>query len=561
MKKKEVKNKAKLDIKTQDKNWPYLLLLFLITCFAFWPTLNNGFTNWDDPTYLINNLLIKQLNATSIKQMFTEVYFSNYQPLHLLSYAIEYKLFGLDPKGYHLVSILMHAVNACLVFWLIKKLANNQVAFITAALFALSPLRVESVAWASERKDLLYAMFYFAALITYINYVRNQTWGLYLVGTFAFFVLAVFSKAMAVSLVPLLWVFDFYLKRKFDLKCILEKVPFLILALIMGLVSYNASATDGSIDTSDLYTFTDRIFFAAHNFIQYIFKSIIPYKLSAFYQYAPKVTAIYYGAFALVVLLIATSIYLLRASKIFLFTLLFFGCSIFLVLMLIPVGPTVFSERYAYIPSVALYFLIAWYAVQFYYQSKKYKAMVQVALVIVLAYFTYVSRIRCQVWNNSIALWSDVLLQFPTAPHALNNRGDAYFVNQQIPEAIADFNLAIAGNNKYAQAYYNRANAYGQQGKADLALKDLNACLKYDTGNAEAYNKRGQAYAILGNVNSALTDFNKALDLKPALTDVYYNLGITYLNTGQKDLACQNLRMALNAGYELAQAPFDNACK
>lgn len=560
MKKNTIKNKHS-NVVSNNYTWMYLLIVFVVTVIAFWPSVKNGFTNWDDPTYLINNPVIRALTGESIKQMFTQVYFSNYQPLHLLSYAVEYRFFGIEPKGYHMVSVIMHAINACLVFWLLKKLSGIQIAFIAAGLFALSPLRVESVAWASERKDLLYAMFYFAALITYTNYLTDTHKKKYLVYTFVLFVFAVFSKAMAVSLVPLMFVFDFYLGRQFSFKSILEKLPFFVLAIIMGCVSYSASAKDGSIDTSDIYTFSDRIFFAAHNFIQYIIKSIVPFKLSAFYQYPAKVTATYYASFFSVIILITAAFYAVRFSKIYLFTLLFFGSSIFLVLMLIPVGPTVFSERYAYIPSVALYFLISYCAIKYIPGTKHHKNIVYVSFAIMCIYFFTVTRNRCMIWGDSVRLWSDVLKQFPDAPHALNNRGDAYFAIQKIPEAIADFDKALLGNSKYAQAYYNRANAYGQIGKADLALKDLNACLTYDANNADAYNKRGQAHAITGNINLALNDFNKALSLKPSLTEVYYNLGITYINTGQTELACQNLRKAIDAGYQLANEPYNSVCK
>ena len=557
------KTKAALQ-PTSNTVWMLLGAIVIVTAIAFWPILQNGFTNWDDPTYLENNPLIKELSAAGIKRIFSEVYFANYQPLHILSYAIEYHFFKLNPAGYHAVSLVMHLVNVLLVFFFIRKLSSNYIiALITALLFAVNPLRVESVAWAAERKDLLYSIFFFASLITYLHYVKDEKHkGLlqYIVYTFLLFVLAVFSKTMAVSLVPVLFLVDFYVGRKFELKVFLEKIPFIILAVVMGLVSVYASASEGTIDNNSSFNFIDRLFFASHNLLQYILKSIIPFKQSAFYQYPDSVTIEYYLAGLSAIGLAVFAFYSLRKGKDFFFATTFFVLTVFLVLMLIPVGPTIFSERYSYIPSVALFFTIAVQLNSISTKNQQLKMPVFIGVGIVAVVFVFLTRQRCMIWKDSVTLWTNVLEQFPKAPHALNNRGDAYFNLQQIDLAVTDFSKALEGNDKYAQAYYNRGNAYGQTGKAKEALSDLNNAIKFEPDNANAYNKRGQANAVLGNTNAAITDFNKALQLKPDLNEAYYNLGITYINTNQKELACTNLKLAVDAGFELAIKPFNDIC-
>lgn len=544
--------------------WVLLGIIVLLTAYAFWPILQNGFTNWDDPTYLENNPLIRELSGANLKKIFSEVYFANYQPLHILSYAIEYHFFKLNPAGYHGVSLVMHLVNVALVFFFIRKLSSSAViAIITTLLFAINTLHVESVAWAAERKDLLYAMFFFAALISYLHYVmdkKNKGNFKFLSYTFLFFVFAVFSKTMAVSLVPVLFLIDFYLGRKFELKVYLEKIPFVILAVVMGLVSVNASASEGSIDNSSSFSFIDRLFFASHNLLQYIIKSIIPFKQSAFYQYPETVTIEYYIAGLVAVGWAIFAFYSLKKSKVFFFATTFFVLTVFLVLMLIPVGPTIFSERYSYIPSVALFFLIAYYLDALISKNQSLRMPVFISVGIIALFGTFATRQRCLVWKDSVTLWTNVLQQFPKAPHALNNRGDAYFNLEQLDLAIADFSEAIQFNDKYAQAYYNRGNAYGQSGKTNEAFNDLNKAITYDATNANAFNKRGQANAVLGRTNEAIQDFNKALQLKPDLTEVYYNLGITYINTNQKELACSNLKIAVDAGFELAAKPYADIC-
>lgn len=557
-----------------NKYWLYLSGILFLTAIVFFPILKNGFTNWDDPTYITNNPLIKGLSASNIKRIFSEVYFANYQPLHILSYCIEYHFFKMNPAGYHTVSLIMHLINVILVFFFVRKLSdNNIIALATCLLFAINPLRTESVAWVAERKDLLYSMFFFAALIFYMNYIKgaendvreNQKLQTkYLIYAFLFFVLSVFSKAMAVSLVPVLFLLDFYVGRKFGLRSVLEKIPFLILAIIMGLVSVNASKEEGSIDTSTNYSFIDRLIFACHNLLQYIIKSVVPYNQSAYYQYPEKVSGSlpvqYYVAGLIAIALAVFAFYSLKKGKQFFFAITFFVVTVFLVLMIIPVGPTIFSERYSYIPSVGLFFLLVSYAYNFVAIKPEIKTIALILLGIVSCTYAYLTYERCKVWKDSITLWSDAVKQFPKAPHALNNRGDAYFQAGQFEPALVDFTEAIKANNTYAQAYYNRGNAYGQMGKAKEAFADLNVAIKLDSKNADAYNKRGQANGVLGNFDAAINDFNTALQLKPALTEVYFNLGITYLNANRKDLACINLKKAVDEGFENAIKPYNEMC-
>ncbi len=554
---------------SQGNYWIYLIAILVLTAFVFSPILKNGFTNWDDPTYIANNPLIKDLSLANIKRIFSEVYFANYQPLHILSYAIEYHFFEMNASGYHAVSLVMHLINVVLVFYFIKKLSGNEIiALVTCLLFAINPLRTESVAWAAERKDLLYSMFFFAALIQYLNYIQSgkdsSLQMKYLFYAFFLFVLSVFSKAMAVSLVPVLFLLDFYQGRKFDIKCFLEKIPFVLLALIMGWVSVRASSDEGSIDTTSSYTFIDRIFFACHNLLMYMIKSIVPFQQSAFYQYPEKVNESlsieYYLAGIVALALAAYTFYSLKSGRRFFFAITFFVLTVFLVLMLIPVGPTVFSERYSFIPSVALFFLISSYAVNFMMDNVKLKSWGIVVLVTVTSVYSVLAYQRCKVWKDSITLWDDVLQQFPKAPHALNNRGDAYFQLGQADVALKDFTAAINANRTYAQAWYNRGNAYGQLGKAKEAFTDLNEAIRLNPQNGEAFNKRGQANGVLGNFDAAISDFKTALNLKPDLTEVYFNLGITYINAKKKDEACEYLKKAVDAGFEKALQPYREVC-
>ncbi|NNC86393.1 MAG: tetratricopeptide repeat protein, partial [Bacteroidia bacterium] len=549
----------------QKYTW-YLLAILLITFIANSPILQNGFTNWDDPNYIIDNPLIRDFSIENIKQIFTEVYFANYQPLHILSYLIEFQFFELDPKGYHVVSLLMHLLATALVYLLLKVLSANAILSLIGALwFGVHPMHVESVAWASERKDLLYSIFFFAALITYIKYIqlKHIKWFYY---TMLFFVLSVFSKAMAVSLVPILVAADILYKRKFNLKLIIEKVPFVVLSIIMGLVSVNASKEAESISTNSIYTFTDRIFFACHNLLQYVAKLIVPYNQSAYYSYPVKDTGIpleYYIALPIVLCIAAFTIYSINKNRKIFFAITFFVMSLFLVLMLLPVGPTIFSERYSYISSVGLFFLFIVIIEKLLANPTTKQIRIKILSGFALVYLLFLSYQcfeRSKVWKDSFTLWEDVLEKQPLSAHAYNNLGDAYYKQQNNQMAIESFTKSLEISDDDALAYYNRANAYANSGSFPQAIKDLDKSIELDPDSYEAFNKRGAAHAISGYTGKAFNDFNKAIELNPGFSEVYYNMGVSTLNLGNQQKACEYFTQGAQLKHTESLRAYNDLC-
>lgn len=565
------KNKGKSSTNSLQKAPIILAGIIIISFIAFSPSLKNGFTNWDDPALIIDNSLIKELSLHNIKRIFTEVYFANYQPLHLFSYMLEYKAFGLNPVGYHRVSLLMHLINVVLVYLFILKLSSNNkiVSLVTALLWSISPMRTESVCWAAERKDMLYSIFFFAALITYISYVKinsvfeaskslpkNKIKLKYLILTFIFFILSVFSKTMAVSIVPVFFLIDYYYNRKFSYQTILEKIPFILLALVMGMVSISASKNEGSISSNLVFTFSDRLFFASHNLTNYLIKSIIPYHQSAFYDYIIKsgnYLPIKYYITAIIVMIGIVYVFMnAKRNKLLLLVSGYFFCTVFLILMLIPVGPTVFSERYTYVPSVLIFFIIVSYLYSYYNEIKKIRILIVFLLTFYSVFMFVKTYDRSKIWNNSITLWTDASKKFPSSPYVFNNLGDAYFNSGNTNASIFNFSKAIQYDTLYAQAWANRGNAFGQAGKPKESLSDLNKALLLDPTQPKFFNKRGQANALNGNIKEALSDFKMTIKLSPDFSEAYFNIGITYLNQNLQDSACIYLKKAVSMGFDKA---------
>ncbi len=539
-------------------------ILILLTVIAFFPSLSNGFTNWDDPTYILYNPLIKQLSMENTKRIFSEIYFSNYQPLHLFSYMIEYHFFQLNASGYHWVSLIMHVINVSLVWWIARFISkNNPIAFFTALLFAVTPMRVESVAWAAERKDLLYAMFFFASLICYLLYQQNKFKGRAIILSFLFFLLAVFSKAMAVSLVPVLFLTDYFYNRKFNFKNILDKIPFIIVALIMGLVSVKASKGSDSFDTSNTYSFLDRIFFACQNLLMYAGKLIFPTGLTSYYRY-PDLTnghiPMSYYASGIVVIVLAVLVFLsMKKGKLIFFSTGFFVSTVALVLMLLPVGPTIFSERYSYVPSVMLYFTLLFYLFKWVenQKSKTWMMATSVALIVCSLFFTQLTRQRCEVWKSSMTLWSDVIKKDPENPWAYNNRANEFKLPEEVNAAISDFTQAIRFNPELAEAYAGLCSAYRSIARYDSALYYVDRALAIKPGYAQGYNNRGTVRAMNNQPDSARSDFTRAIQLNPNMLEAFTNRGNLNGSLGKFDDAIQDFSMAIKLNPDFAD-PYKN---
>ncbi len=558
-------------LQTKTSNWwlPFLFIL-PVTFFLLSPCLKNGFTNWDDPTYILDNPLIKTLSAENLKKIFTEVYFSNYQPLHIFSYALEYHFFRDSATGYHAVSILLHLTNTLLAGWLAWLLTGRKWAvMLTGLLFGIHPLHVESIAWAAERKDLLYALFFFLSLGYYIRYLRNGEKITDIVYALIFFTLSVFSKAMAASLPPVLILLDIYYRRPWTMKVWLEKIPFFILALVMGMVSVNASRESGSIAGNESFSLFERILFANYNLYQYYLKLLVPAHLSAYYPYPEKSAGSlpwhYYLSPLFTAVLAGWCLWTFKKNRLYFMWTGFFVVTIMLVLQVLPVGPAIFSERYSYVPSFGLFLLMGTgFDVLVSRSSGKIKNLRPAVFALAGTWCLWLGAVtwqRCGVWKDSITLWNDVISQFDTALHAYNNRADAFYKSGQYEAAIRDLDKAISLNGNYAMAWYNRGNAYGQLGKFEEAFRDLDQAIGLDPKNANAYNKRGQANAVLGRKENAFVDFNKALELDPANAEIYYNIGITHLNAGNRDEACKALLKAAGMNFAAALKPYNDICR
>ncbi len=539
-------------------------LLVSITTGIYFNSLNNNFTNWDDEAYITSNPDIRTLHGDSVnvtlKQIFTSYVVGNYHPVTMLTYSLEYAAFKLSPKPYHVTNLILHLLNSLLVLYFIWLLTKQKwTAFITALLFAVHPMHVESVSWISERKDLLYTFFSLATLCYYLKYLQNQKlkW-LYYSVSFFLFLLAVLSKAMAVS-IPLIFVLvDYFMGKKITWKAILDKIPFFLLSVTFGIIAIAAQKSLHAIHLTS-YNFFERILFSSYGILMYLWKLFLPYNLSCYYNYPGKQNGMFPIIFYLapfIVIGLSWIIYMsTRKGKDILFGSAFFLITIALVLQILPVGGALIAERYTYIPYIGIFFILArWINKLVDNKSvalQPYKIPLLAAITTILFIYAFLTYQRSKVWAGSVELWSDAIKKCDNDQLSFNLRGLAYYHSKQYDKAIDDFAMSIHLNNTKANIYNDRGMCYLEMKKYKEALIDFNSAIKYDTTNADSYYNRGSVYNDMNMFENAIESYNQAIKINPDHTKAYYNRAGAYFLTKRYQQALEDALQAKKLGYDV----------
>lgn len=540
---------------------PFFLIasfvLIIITTALYYRSLNNQLTTWDDDYYITNNADIRTLHGDSlgitIKKAFTSYVSGNYHPLTMLSLSMDYNKHQLNPKAYHLTSLLLHILNTLLVFCFVGLLSQQKwVAFITALLFAIHPMHVESVAWASERKDVLYSFFYLAALCTYILYLKKENRkALFYVLTFLLFGLSVLSKAMAVSLPIVLLAIDYFQDRKITLKTILEKLPFIVLSLIFGYVAILAQRSSNAVHI-DYYNFSDRILFTCYGIMMYVWKVVAPFGLSCYYNYPTKLDGIFPAIVYVSPLLILALLFMIyrsmRLGKDVVFGFGFFIITIALVLQILPVGGAIIADRYSYLPYIGLFFIVARGINEQIEKTSNFKIPTLALLTLFVGMCCYLSFQRSKVWHDSISLWENAIQneKFDVAPLAFKSRATAYYMAGNYEKAISDYDQYIQKTNDNPDVFCDRGIALYNLQKYDDAIKDLDQAILLNPQLLRAYHFRGLSHFNLKNYEESIKDFDLAVLLKSDYPFAYYTRGLSYYYQGKYNEAIKEYTTAIS---------------
>jgi len=541
----------------------WLFVILVVTFISYFPVLDNDFMNWDDDRYVTLNKNIQELSIKNIIGYFTDYYFVLYLPLPLLTYAIEYYFSGLDPFPYHFNNLLLHLLNTLLVYVLVYRLIDythlknaTRIAVIAAFIFVVFSFHVQSIAWISERKDLLYTAFYLWGLVVYLKFLRSKSVKTFLAVLFIF-LLSLFSKGQAVTFSVVLVVLDYYFGRNLLSKqVIVEKIPFFVLSIIFGVVNLMAYATNepfaestAQLTSPETRTFFENIIYSCYGYMMYLFKTIVPFDLASIYPYPEKNDGMlqwYFWVLPIPVVAISASIiYFFKKSKEIVFGILFFSISITLILQIIADQPFIIMDHYSYVSSIGIIFLMSFGIDKAISLKEKLKTPLYFLVAIYIVFNMVYTMNRVNVWQTPLTFWDDLISKYPSIVIAHYNRGN---YNQELGDkavaenskqsqeyyktAIADYTNAINYDLKNVGAYSNRGITSAKLGDAQSALTDFNKVIQLDSNYANVYSNRGNSKVMLGDMKGAISDYNRAIAQKPDYLDAYVNRANARINIG-----------------------------
>ena len=500
------------------------LVLAAITWLVFGQTLNHAFINYDDPDYVTKNAQVARgLTLEGVVWAFTQVHASNWHPLTWISHMADSHLYGMNPRGHHLTNVLLHTVNAILLFLLLRQMTTSLWrSFFVAALFAIHPLRVESVAWVAERKDVLSGLFFILTLMAYTRYARAPDRARYALVA-ALFALGLMAKPMLVSLPLVLLLLDYWPlgrlpslslegaeERKNFRRLVLEKMPLLALGLASCAVTLFAQRE--AMKPVTQIALPARVANAAIAYVDYMRQMAWPIDLAVLYPWdAARLQPLHVALAVLVVAGISLTVFLLRSRRYLVTGWLWYLIMLVPVIGILQVGNQARADRYTYLPQIGLYLLIAWSAVELGGRLKYYRLLLSGIAVAGLVALILAARTQASHWQDSETLWR----------HALNVTTD---------NIIAEGNLG--------EAIYRK----GRNGEARFHFEKS---LKINRRQPELLSALGVFDLEVGRVEEARANLQEAIAIEPNHKDAHYNLGNVYLHTGNGTEAVSHYERAL----------------
>ncbi len=600
-----------VDVTRPAKNYIYYVstCASLITVLVYLPALSNGFVNWDDEWYVVDNPMIRSPDLALLKWAFGEFFLANWHPLTQLSHALDYAFWSLNPVGHHLTNVLFHGLNTFLVTLLVFRLivaartsAGSPIGYslfftrrgmliiaaVAGLLFGIHPIHVESVGWVSERKDVLSAFFFLLSLLAYLRYAKSVQSNevpddlpfyrkkSYL-AALGFFILALMSKPMAVSLPIVLLILDWYPLRRKEAAprtLFLEKIPFFSLSLASAVITLFAQHSGRAFAPLTRIPFSTRLLVGFNALIAYLGKMLFPSELLPFYPY-PKDVSVLSFEYALPVLLAtgitAACIGVAKKQRIWPALWGYYVVTLLPVLGIVQVGNQAMADRYAYLPSLAPFLLIGLSGAFFFEKisahertGKIIKTCLLLAATLILAALWYRTASQLRVWKNGLTLWNHVIetvsskdgKNFLNFDVAFNNRGNALEKSGRFEEALKDFTKSISLNTDSPMTHYNLGHVYRAQGHIEEAINEFQTALTLKPDFAEPHYGLGIAYQAQGRVAEAVVELQKALKIKPDYSEARYGLGDIYSRQGRFAEAQTEFQSAVTLKPDYAEAHY-----
>jgi tetratricopeptide (TPR) repeat protein len=541
-------------------------LLVVVTLAVFGQVLGHEFVNYDDPRYVTNNPHVQEgFTWRSVQWAFTTRYANNWHPLTWFSHILDWQLFGRNPAGHHLTNLLLHLANTLLLFAVLRRMTGAVgPSGLVAALFAVHPLHVESVAWVAERKDVLSTFFWMLTLLAYARYAERRTAGRYLL-TLLLFALGLMTKPMLVTLPCVMLLLDYWPLRRLELpaggagsrvvRLLVEKLPFFALSAASSAVTVWAQNVGGTVMPTEVLPVPLRAANAVVACARYIQNTIWPADLAVFYPH-PGVWPAWEVAAAAALVGGSTILacWLWRRRPYWIVGWLWYLGTLVPVIGLVQVGGQALADRYTYVPLIGLFLVAAWGGVELASQRRAHPAVGwAVAVVIVLA-CAVVSWFQTRLWRDSIALFEHAVRVTENNHVAHNNLAIALAERGRIEDATIHLLEVVRIRPRFASAHNNLGLALAAQNRTAEAAAHFARAVEINPGFAEAHNNLGCALAGLGRAELAIPHFERAISLAPSFADAHYNLAAALLERGEADRAENHLREALRLRPGYAQA-------
>lgn len=518
-----------------------IFFILLLSAGLFHPVGSFGFLNWDDHLYITSNPLVN--GSTTLKAVFTQTFEGHYHPVLLLSLRIDYFLGEGHPAIFHWHNLLLHLLNILLLYALLRSLCpGGKLAFWLALLFAIHPLQIEAVAWATARKDLLYAFWALLTLHAWVRVPEQKPLPLLLL-SLLFFLMACLSKAQAVMVAPVLLLLDYHrggmhlLKKQW-----MRYIPFFLLALVFGAVAIWAQEDSGYTSAESYSTsFFWLLRYAGLALMMYVFRLFMPLQLSAYYPYPVPGEDIpfwlFNAALPISILLAVLSAFLLWRKKAAGIAFAVFLLLLLPMLRLIPVSNFITADRYTYLALPAFFLGVVFFLPE---KLRPYLLGLFAGLMFLVSWQ------RLPVWKDSESLLNNVLRHHPSVLPALNARGDLYMESGRFAEAEADFSRAIQMRPQEARAWRNRALLRAMQQDWKPALSDFDTALALMPLHSGTLVNRARVKEMLGDSAGALADISRALEINPSYHTALGNRANLFIAMGNLSGAEKDLARALD---------------
>jgi tetratricopeptide (TPR) repeat protein len=541
------------------------LCLVLLVLLLYAPVKRHEFVNYDDDRYVTENPHVRSgLTADGVRWAFKSLHASNWHPLTWLSHMLDVELYGLEPGGHHMTSVMLHAINAVLLLLALGVLTGRFWPALTVALlFAVHPLRVESVAWVAERKDLLAGLFWMLTLLAYGLWARRRgavRYGLVL----ACFVLGLTAKPMLVTLPFVLLLLDVWPLRRTEAETVrallVEKLPLFVLSAASVAITLVAQQRGGAMQVSEMWTLSQRLANALIAWVAYLWKTIWPAKLACFYPHPAAVGAgdpfllKALGAAFLLVIVTAHIVSARRRRPYLAVGWFWYLGTLIPVIGIVQVGGQAMADRYTYLPLIGIYIAVAWGLAEWVDRDARRRVVAVGAVAIAVVALAAVTWVQIGHWRNGQTLFEHALRVTRDNYVARNNLGSVFESRGELETAAGQFEEALRIRDDFAPAHNNLGLVLTKQGKPSRAIEHLLRAVRLDPGSAEAQANLGSALQQQGDLDRAAEHFERAVQLEPGHARAHNNIGIIFERRGDLDGAQARYEKALQIAPDFAEA-------